>query len=59
MSIFSKTVRSQMSSFRIKNVSGNEKEVKRNAIYIYTMISFCDRDRRCDPNQHVFVYDSG
>lgn len=34
-------------------------EVKRNAIYIYTVIRFCDRDRRCDPNQPVFVYDSG
>ena len=34
-------------------------EIKRDIIYIYTAISFCYHDRQCDPNQPVFVYDSG
>ena len=34
-------------------------EVKRNAIYIYTVISFYDCDQRYCPDQPVFVYDSG
>jgi len=34
-------------------------EIKRDIISIYTAISFCYRDRQCDPNQPLFVYDSG
>ena len=34
-------------------------ETKRETVYIYTMIRFWYRNRRCDPTQPVFVYDSG
>jgi hypothetical protein len=34
-------------------------ETKRHVIDSYTMIDFCDRDRRCDPNLPILIYDSG